>query len=72
MYPGMNAIDFDSSGSNQDHKVRAFPVGTESLLLMTFHADQVSQLVAMWFNRWPIIQMAEQWKQSVVNPLSHL
>lgn len=27
MYPGMDAIDLDSSGSSQDHNVRTFPVG---------------------------------------------
>lgn len=64
MYPGMDAIDLDSSGSSQDHNVRTFPVGAQSLLLLMFHPDQASRLVVLRFNRWQIVQVAEPWKQS--------
>lgn len=47
MYPGMDVIDLDSSGSSQDHNVRAFPAGAQSLLLMMVHPDQVCWLVVM-------------------------
>lgn len=67
MYPEMDTIELDSSGSSQDcnvRNVRTFPAGTQSLLLLMFPPDQASWLVVMRFNRWQIVQVAEPWKQS--------
>lgn len=54
MYAGMNAVDFDSSGSNQDHKVRAFPVGTES------PSDDISPRPGLSVGSYVVHQTADQ------------
>ena len=69
MYRGMDAIDLDSSGSSQDHNVRAFPAGAQSVLLMMVHPDQVCWLAVMRFNRWQIVHVAEPRKHSILSPL---
>lgn len=53
IYLGMNAVDFDSSGSNQEHKVRAFPVGTESPL------DDISPRPGLSVGSHVVHQMAD-------------